>query len=155
MASGFSVKNCKNLKLFFFIVFILSAVNSFSQGHIDRIKNMDYMKYKERVNCNEPHNEFEEKICANLAFQKSDSLLTLFYDSLLTKYNSPEDDSIKLNIIEIQTRWRDFRDLHCGIIFDIYKGGAGNFISIEYLKCMRELTEDRIRELKSIYYQSW
>jgi uncharacterized protein YecT (DUF1311 family) len=135
------------------ILFVLTAVNAFSQGHIDHIKQMEYMKLKDKVDCNNlPGDNLSERICANLAFQRSDSLLTLIYDSLLLKAKTYFIDSLEYKTTEMQKTWRAFRDQHCSVISDSYKGcGACHMRAIAYLHCLTELTEDRIRELRRLY----
>jgi uncharacterized protein YecT (DUF1311 family) len=132
-------------------LFVFSC--TYSQGNIDHIKNQEYLKHKGKVDCNNLKGDnLSEKICANLAFQKSDSLLTLIYDSLLDKANGHPIDSLKFKIEKMQVSWRKFRDEHCAIIWDGYNDcGSCNIRAVAYLTCLKELTDGRIIELKRLY----
>jgi uncharacterized protein YecT (DUF1311 family) len=116
---------------------------------------MKYLKFKDSVDCNNPPSDnFSGRICANLAFQKSDSLLTIIYDSMLNKAKEHYIDSLEQKIINMQTTWRAFRDQHCQIIYDSYNGsGSGHLQAIDYMDCLTELTEDRIKELRKLNVQ--
>lgn len=135
------------------IILVLGSSALFSQGHIDHIKNQEYLKLKNKINCNDlPDDNLSEKICANLAFQKSDSLLTVIYDTLIYKVKLSYNDSFENKIIKLQVTWRKFRDEHCSIIYDTYEGCGGcHQRSIDYLYCLKSLTDDRINELKELY----
>lgn len=135
------------------LVFISLDVNS--QGHIEHIKNQEYLKYRHSVDCNNlPGDNLSERICANLAFQKSDSLLVVVYTSLLSKARIHYKDSLEFKLIRVQAVWRKFRDQHCGLIFDSYENcGSCHQRSIAYLNCLKELTDDRIKELERMSKQ--
>lgn len=126
---------------------------TYSQGHIDHIKKQEYLKHKDKVDCNNlAYDNLSEKICANLAFQKSDSLLTLIYNSFLNKAKGHFVDSLKFKVTLMQSSWRKFRDEHCAIIWDSYKDcGSCNIRAVAYLTCLKELTDGRIIELKKLY----
>ncbi|MBK9285690.1 MAG: DUF1311 domain-containing protein [Sphingobacteriaceae bacterium] len=113
-------------------------------------KNQDYLKYKNQVDCNNKAGDnLSERICANLSFQKSDSILTQVYDSLLWISKTNTIDSLTDKLIRLQKTWRTFRDQHCKIIYDSYAGCGGCHIrAISYLFCLRELTDNRIVELR-------
>jgi uncharacterized protein YecT (DUF1311 family) len=137
------------------IIIVFGFTRIFSQGHIDHIKNQEYLKYRSTINCsNPPGDNLSERICANLAFQKADSLLTVVYDSLISNAKNHYIDSLDTKIIRLQTTWRLFRDQHCSIIYYVYEScGACHQRAIDYLYCLTELTEDRIKELKKLYSQ--
>jgi uncharacterized protein YecT (DUF1311 family) len=139
------------LILVIFVLFICSC--ACSQGNIEHIKNQQYLKYKQNVDCNNlPGDNLSEKICANLAFQKSDSLLVIIYDSLLNKAKAHFIDSLQSKLIKMQAYWRKLRDEHCGIIYDSYNNcGSCHQRAITYLYCLKELTDDRIKELRGLY----
>jgi uncharacterized protein YecT (DUF1311 family) len=143
------------MKLLFFntLLLILSTTTIFAQGNIEHIKNQEYLKHKSHVDCtNHAGDNLSERICANLAFQKADSLLKNVYDSLLLNAKEHYIDSLENKIIQMQTTWRLFRDQHCAIIYQSYEGCSGcHQRSIDYLYCLTELTENRIKELKTLY----
>ena len=126
---------------------------SYSQGYIDHIKNQKYLKYK--VDCNNLDGDnLSSRICANLAFQKSDSILVVVYNSILQKARSSQNDSLRNKVIQLQVSWRRFRDQHCQIIYDTYEGCASCHVqATSYLQCLKELTDNRITELKSLEKQ--
>jgi uncharacterized protein YecT (DUF1311 family) len=140
-------------KINLLILYIFTGMSLFSQGHIDHIKNQEYLKLKNKVDCsNPPGDNLSARICANLAFQKSDSILTLVYDSLLLKAKTHFIDSLEYKVIRMQKNWRDFRDSHCVIIYDSYEDCGGCHLrAIEYLYCLTELTENRVKELRKLY----
>lgn len=120
----------------------------FSQGHIDHIKNQEYLKLRGIVNCDEIEDNLSARICANLAFQKSDSILVVIYDSLLLIAQDHYIDDLTSKIEELQTTWRTFRDQHCSIIYDGFAGG--HVQGIAFLTCLKEITDDRIHELREL-----
>ena len=129
------------------VLFLLFTPHSilFGQGGIDHIKNQPYMKYASRINCADPPgDESSNRICANLAYQKSDSLLVIIYNELVKQ----EESEFSADIIKLQEDWRAFRDKHCGFVWKKYQGGSIQAAS--YLKCLTELTENRIKELMSL-----
>jgi uncharacterized protein YecT (DUF1311 family) len=133
------------------VLFFISS-KLLSQGHIEDIKNQEYLKYKNAVNCNgEPGDNLSERICANLGFQKSDSLLTLVYDSLLVLAKKSEYKELTQKIVKMQNTWRLFRDQHCAVIYDSFEGCGGcHQRAIDYLYCLTELTYNRIKELRGL-----
>jgi uncharacterized protein YecT (DUF1311 family) len=132
--------------ILFLGMIIIVSINCFSQGGIDHIKNQPYMKLKGDVDCNSIDGDnLSEKICVNLAYQKSDSLLVIAYKKLLQKQAS---DTERNKFISIQKDWRQFRDKHCAIVWDSYKGGS--LQSTFYLRCLTELTDNRRKELESL-----
>lgn len=138
------------LLLFFFCGLFTCG---FSQGHIDHIKNQPYLKYAKGLDCeNHIGDNLSERICANLAFQKSDSLLTLIYDSLLKMAPEHYIDSLKEKIIILQENWRELRSKQCAIIYDAYEDCGGcHQRSIDYLYCLKEVTDRRTQELRRLY----
>jgi len=131
-------------------IIIIASINCYSQGGIDHIKNQPYMRSSGNIDCNNIEgNNLSEKICINLTYQKSDSLLVIVYKKLLQEQAS---DTERDKIISIQKDWRQFRDKHCAIVWDSYKGGS--LQSTVYLKCLTELTDNRRRELESLLQEN-
>ena len=78
-------------------------------------------------------------------------MLTIIYDSLLLKVKGHHIDGAEKKIIQMQTTWRQFRDQHCAIVYDSFEDcGSCHQQAIDYLYCLKELTEDRIKELKKL-----
>lgn len=141
------------VKLILVLVAFFICSDALSQGNIEHIKNQQYLKYAHKADCNNlPGDNLSEKICANLAFQKSDSLLVVIYDSLVNKAKAHFIDSLQSKLIKMQAYWRKFRDEHCGIIYDSYSNcGFCHQRAIAYLNCLKELTDGRIKELAGLY----
>ena len=122
----------------------------FSQGGIDHIKNQSYMKNK--VDCDDPDpDNLTSRICANLQYQKSDSLLVIVYKKLLSEQTA---DSARKYLIDLQKDWRVLRDKHCSIVWNAYEGGAGHTKAIAYLNCLTELTNHRRKELENLLFEN-
>ena len=119
---------------------------TFSQGGIEHIKNMSYLKYAKNIDCNDrPGDELTNRICANLAYQKSDSLLVIIYEKLLKEATSQIE---KEKIIQLQKNWRELRDKHCAILWESHGIPSSNHAAISILNCLTLLTNNRIRELE-------
>ena len=139
----------KNLSVF---IFILLTKSSFSQGGIEHIKTQDYLKYSKNIDCNnQPGDNLTQRICANLAYQKSDSLLVVVYNKLLKETVTP---SAKEKIIQLQKEWRALRDKHCSILWESYGTPAGSNASINILNCLTLLTNNRIKELELLLQEN-
>ena len=120
----------------------------FSQGGIDHIKNQSYMKYSDKSDCNDPDpDNLTSRICANLQYQRSDSLLVIVYKKLLSEQTT---DSARKYIIDLQKDWRVFRDKHCALIGNSHEGGTGHITARAYLDCLTELTDHRRKELERL-----
>ena len=137
------------------ILTICSSTYIFSQGHIDHIKNQPYLKNFDKSKCDSIiEDAMTGRACLNLAFQKSDSILTDLYNRMIEIFQTSELEDIKkkeAGFIELQNEWREFRDKHCKIYSAYFDGSAsGHTKGSVYLGCLKELTEDRISELKSM-----
>jgi uncharacterized protein YecT (DUF1311 family) len=126
-----------------------------AQGHIDHIKNQPYLLNFDKSRCDSNSADASSsRACLNLAFQKSDSLLTDVFNEMVKIFEESEWEDTKKQkpaFIELQKQWRSFRDKHCGIYSAYFESSAsGNTKGAVYLGCLKELTEDRISELKSM-----
>lgn len=130
------------------ILLLLVSAGAAAQGHIDNIKNQPYLKYKNQVNCGNPIDNLSMRVCANLAFQASDSLLVIEYTKLLTRSASLGIDSARTKVERMQTTWRTMRFQQCDLIADSWAGGSGQ--AVAFLSCMKQLTDSRTKELKSL-----
>lgn len=136
---------CVNMKICRWVIPVaatLISTNAGAQGGIDNIRDQPYMKNAISVDCERAMTTSDMRICANLAYQRSDSILVSIYNQLLTESTSKE----KVILINLQKQWRAFRDRHCGVVWDKYEGGSMQ--SIVYLVCLREMTENRVKELR-------
>ena len=138
-----------SLNTFLFIILTYSGV--FSQGHIDHIKNQKYLADKDNVDCSQAEDNRSIRICANLTYQKSDSLLTTVYNDILDIATDHHIDNLTEKVTEMQATWRAFRDQHCGIVYNGFEGcGSCHIRSITYLLCLTELTDNRRKELETL-----
>ena len=127
------------MRITLIILIILFPTYAFPQGGIDHIKNQSYLTIK--ADCNDPDNDnLASRICANLRYQKSDSLLVIAYNKLLAEQTT---DSARNYIIDLQKEWRILRDKHCAVVWNSFEGGAGHSKAIAYLHCLTEMTNHR------------
>ena len=151
------------------MILLWKAISVQGQGHLDFIKDQPYLKYDIDCDCrtDECYSSLWVRYCANLALQKSDSILKLYYDSLLTvmtefevhfKGDAEDPDSnaymLKTSFIRLQENWRQHRSAHCKLYWP--KDGNSNHYASIYMNCMRYLTELRIQDLVGLltYYKS-
>ena len=143
------------------IVFILfSNISLFAQGHIDNIKTQPYLKLNIDCDCEEDScvSSIRNRFCANLSFQRMDSLLTNSYDSLLNlmrEFTSleSEDDSLSVSFIKMQDEWRNYRNIHCKQFWNDPDCNS-NYCGTHFLKCMEYISELRLKDLERLieYY---
>lgn len=133
-------------------ILLLAIKSAFAQGGIEHIKEMSYLKYAKNVDCNnQPGDNLTQRICANLAYQKSDSLLIVVYNKLLNEAVTP---AAKEKIIQLQKEWRVLRDKHCSILWESYGTPAGSYAPINILNCLTLLTNNRIKELELLLQEN-
>jgi uncharacterized protein YecT (DUF1311 family) len=137
-----------NMKIILTICSLFFFSSGFSQGRIDHIKNMDYMKMRNKVDCNNlPGDNLSERICANLSYQRNDSMLVIVCNKILAEQAT---DSARQHIISLQQEWRALRDKHCDLVSRQYDGGNGHVKAIAYLNCLIEMTNNRTKELRNL-----
>lgn len=124
---------------------LLFSAASRAQDSTDAIRSMSYLLLRHLVNCDSQDGDnLSARICANLAYQRSDSLLALTYDSLLIR---AKDWNREGEIVALQLAWNKLRDQHCRLAADSCEGHLSGII---YLTCLREMTDNRRRELQSL-----
>lgn len=138
----------------FFVCAIVSQT-IFSQGDIDHIKNQPYLKDFDKSKCDSTiDNALSGRACQNLAFQRSDSILTVFYNKINKIFETSELKKIKKQkkqFIELQNKWREFRLNHCKIYSAYFSGSSsGNTSASVFMGCLEELTVNRTSEIKSL-----
>ena len=138
---------------------MISSQNLSGQGGLDHIKNQKYMKYYDllNINCDSIPDSLASmltyRICANIKLQKSDSILTLYYDSLKTEMFKFGGNIMVQEFDSLQFAWRNYRDSHCKVIWDKYKDAfSGHMRAIHYMDEMKKLTDIRISEIKRLIY---
>ncbi|MFZ1687658.1 MAG: lysozyme inhibitor LprI family protein [Flavobacteriales bacterium] len=124
-----------------------------AQGDLSYLKDMDYLEFyrAQPFNCDSLGDEeattLHDRICENLRLQRSDSLLNVYYDSLVVEIRKVDGDTLLGTFEELQRTWREFRDRHCRVLIgDIVSNGSAAAVMFE----MRKLTEIRIEELKRL-----
>ncbi|WP_207632742.1 lysozyme inhibitor LprI family protein [Foetidibacter luteolus] len=137
-------------RLLFLVLFFPSFL--LAQGRIDQIKEQGYVKMAAKVNCDHPDGDgLSSRICANLAFQRSDSLLVITYNSILKIADERSDKTLHKKVVALQQSWRKLRDQHCSIVHDQFKNcGSCHEQAAAYLNCLREMTVNRIGELEKL-----
>lgn len=135
---------------------------AYTQGDIDNIKNQPYMKLNIDCNCvtDSCVSSIRNRYCANLSFQKADSLLMVSHDSLLVlmrTFSSTEttSDSLAISFKKMQKEWRNYRQEHCKLFWSAPDCNS-NYCGTLYLKCMEYITEIRLEELNRMieYYKN-
>lgn len=133
-------------------VLLLSGA-SHAQGDLVYLKQMEYLNlYRAHpFDCDslgdDESTTLHDRICENLRLQRSDSLLKVYYDSLVVEIRKVDADSLLGAFDELQRAWREFRDRHSQVV-----GGdiVGNSSAAAVMFEMRKLTEIRIEELKRL-----
>ncbi|MCB9223256.1 MAG: lysozyme inhibitor LprI family protein [Crocinitomicaceae bacterium] len=126
------------------LLFIFLYINVSGQDTTDvhQLKNLEYMKYKNNVNCDSTNgSNLEHRICLNLEFQEKDSILNLVFVDLLKHCYSEEE---KKTHIEYHNTWLAYRRKISRAESDGYNG---HMLGIMYLSTMVYLTEKRTEEL--------
>jgi len=146
----------KTLKLILLFLIIIVDKSWCQNGiGLESIKNQKYLEfyYKEPFDCEHlsgsTTNTFTDRICANLALQKSD--LTLYYDSLKIELKKFGGDSLILVYDKYQKEWRNYRDKHCDIFYENLSKSIEyktNLFWINYMDEMTKLIEIKTAELK-------
>ena len=137
------------MKLIFIIsIYIFIHTCVFAQVDIQNIKNQRYLEYKDQVNCDSAISTLELRICANLNFKESDSILNNIYNSVLLEFEKLQLDSAREILINSQKVWIKYRDTHCEIYWTMYEGGT--LQSIIFLNCLTDLTNNRQGELEKL-----
>lgn len=100
--------------------------------------------------CETQRNTIEINACAKQQFDEQDRLLNIAYQALLNAIPATNDPGIsgespRALLVKAQRRWVDFRDADCKAKYQVFAGGT--IRNVIYLGCMRERTEQRIKEL--------
>lgn len=125
------------------IIILIYTVFSCSSTVTDseRLSNLSYMDYADRVDCsNQIGTTLEERICLNLIFQRADSIMNVKLDSLFETLPSEKANSLEID----QENWLIERRKQSEETSDGYRG---HVLGIIYLQSMIEITEDRIKHL--------
>jgi len=100
--------------------------------------------------CQTLSSTIENNACAEQEFKAQDSILNGAYNRLLGELpaeNSPGvgGNSPRNLVIVAQRKWVTFRDADCSAHEKIFQNGSVR--TVVYLDCLREHTEQRIKEL--------
>jgi uncharacterized protein YecT (DUF1311 family) len=107
--------------------------------------------------CVESGSTFDERACAQQKLKVRDALLNRTYQELLLQlasYDEPggSSPSSRELLIAAQRKWIAFREADCKAQESVYKGGSIH--AVIYLDCIREHTEQRIKDLKPTSWQA-
>ncbi|RPA70422.1 DUF1311 domain-containing protein [Cyclobacteriaceae bacterium YHN15] len=139
----------KYIILFFWIMIFPKMI--LAQGNIDHIINQEYMKLYSSVDCDSGQlsDLLSIKICSNFSYQQSDKELISVYDSILLISKYQNLTSLHSQIIETQRKWREFRDSHCELEIFYFEDCINcHQRGINYLLCLKDLTDKRVKELR-------
>jgi uncharacterized protein YecT (DUF1311 family) len=87
--------------------------------------------------------ELNEKEANN--FKAKDAELNKVYKRLAAMITMPKEKDM---LLKAQRAWISYRDSHCALTESAYDGGSVQ--PLVYFACMREVTEQRIKELKAL-----
>jgi len=128
-----------------FLMILIYSNNGFSQTTIENIRSQPYLKDKHKVNCDSAETTAALRICANLQFQESDSILNITYQKILKEIDTGNINISRFNFISSQEKWIGYRDKHCNLYWEMYEGGS--LQSIVYLNCLTYFSNERRGEL--------
>jgi uncharacterized protein YecT (DUF1311 family) len=100
--------------------------------------------------CDTAANTIEINQCAKQQFEQQDKLLNAAYQAALQVVPSVNEpgttgETPRALLVKAQRRWVEFRDADCKAKYQVFAGGT--IRNAIYLGCMRERTEQRIKEL--------
>lgn len=124
----------------------MASLSALGQVDIQNIKNQPYLKDKDKVSCDSAFTTLELRICANMNFQKSDSILNMIYEAVLQKCEELQLPNVGDTIKQANLDWIKYRDRHCKVYWTMYEGGT--FQSIVFLNCLTKITDERREELE-------
>ena len=131
------------------ILLILSVSLNAQEEPIDFIKKQDYLKYRNRVNCDSAITTAEIRICANLRYQRLDSVLQVTYEKSIDYFKDfPDNPGFVEKIEAAHTAWKHYRNTQCGLVYEQYQGGS--IAPVFYMECLSDLTEERIEVLDDL-----
>ncbi|WP_397532750.1 lysozyme inhibitor LprI family protein [Roseateles sp.] len=101
-------------------------------------------------------NTSEVNQCAKQQFEQQDKLLNAAYQAALQVVPSANEpgtsgETPRALLVKAQRRWVEFRDADCKAKYQVFAGGT--IRNVIYLGCMRERTEQRIKELAAGEWQ--
>jgi len=112
--------------------------------------------------CEQATTQAQLNACSAEQYQKTDERLNAVYQRLLgrlsteTSPNSSKDKSQTPNLEgataklkAAEAAWINYRDLHCEAAAQLYEGAS--IKPSMWSNCMRDVTEDRVREIKHAY----
>ena len=135
------------MKLLFVICLMTSStlLAQFTED-AERLSKLDYMQtIAHKIDCDSlKGTNLGIKVCLNRQFQKADSILNATY---LESLKFVESDSLKKELIKIQTQWVKNRHTQAVIRSSGYRG---HLLGIRYLNYMLLTTQNRTKELKTL-----
>lgn len=89
-------------------------------------------------------------ICATKETQAADVELNVAYQHALGQLDGSDKlKAARTSLVESERDWIKFRDADCDVQANIFKGGSMDGAMVE--ACKKSLTEQRTKELKSIW----
>jgi uncharacterized protein YecT (DUF1311 family) len=96
------------------------------------------------TDCDNAQTQVEMNLCAQMRFQKAEAELNSLYNQLLALVKNDE----KKLVVQAQRQWLAYREAHCKIYEEMYKGGS--MLPMVIFGCREETTLSRIKELKAV-----
>lgn len=94
--------------------------------------------------CQQAMTQTEISSCSVNAFRKADDLLNQEFKKALSLLNSAQKEKLRL----AQRAWLNFRDMQCE--FHVYDTKGGDMYDAVKNDCLRDLTEQRTKQLQAI-----
>jgi len=131
------------------LLIVLCAVlstPSFAQFDEDakRLAAMAYMKDIGNIDCDDIMSNREARICYNLRFQQTDSILNAKLRDYLSTIS---DEKLKEQFLLHHNTWIEYRRFQSE---QYSQGNQGHFMGIRYLSAMNELSQLKISELSKL-----
>lgn len=110
-------------------------------------------------NCADPQSNGEMKLCAEIRWKTADAELNKLYAEAIAaareQYRSMHGEAgyekmpdTEATLRKAQHAWIAFRDANCDYQYQVYWGGS--IAGLSYLACKADMTQARVKELKSI-----
>jgi uncharacterized protein YecT (DUF1311 family) len=97
------------------------------------------------ANCSSAHTQYELNVCTGRLYERADAQLNALYKKVLGRL----EPAGAARLVRVQRLWLRYRDAQCSVVHDLYAGGSIQPAATN--GCLRDLTEERISDLKHAY----
>jgi|GEM_PF-1416991 len=95
-----------------------------------------------QTNCNNPQTQSAINYCAALSAESADKKLNEVYQKLKSSVKGTPQEKL---LLDSQLAWIKFRDTNCTFARSFFEGGT--IAPTEYYSCIKEVTEQRTKQL--------